>query len=107
MEQKNPDGALRHADLFAIPQNSWTNLLKFNAEADSIVCAYSPTGHSMCHGDSGGPLIRKSDKALIGVSSFIQYAEYKGDALQLQNFANISYFFGWISEITGMELATC
>lgn len=106
-EQQNPDGALRHTDLFAIPQDQWINLLKFHAEADSLICAYSPSGKSICHGDSGGPLFRKSDKTLIGLISFIQDVRYKGSVVQLQAFAKITYFYEWISEITGIELPIC
>lgn len=38
----------------------------------SIICAQNAVnGQSICKGDSGGPLITRSDGILIGVSSFV------------------------------------
>lgn len=107
MDQKNLDGTQRYADLSVIPQRDWLTSLKFYGEPDSLITAYSPIGKSICHGDSGGPLIRKSDKTLIGVTSLVQLSKHKGEPIVLQVFTNLAYFSSWISEKTGIKLPVC
>lgn len=90
-----------------IPQSAWLKSLKFYGEANSLITAYSPIGKSICHGDSGGPLLRKSDKTFIGVSSLVQQSKHKGEPIVLQVFTNLVYFSSWITEKTGITLPIC
>lgn len=59
---------------------------------------------------SGGPLLRSSDKAIIGITS---YAEMAAKELNrkypviVQVFTNVHYYFDWISEITGLDMPKC
>lgn len=36
----------------------------------SVICARGEEQRSTCRGDSGGPLISKKDKTLVGLTSF-------------------------------------
>lgn len=57
----------------------------------------------------GGPLIRKSDGALVGVTSLVHYlpATAFHDGHVNQVFTNIHYFNKWITETTGIDLPNC
>lgn len=56
---------------------------------------------------SGGPLIRHSDSALIGVTSYAQVAKNRMDPVDGQIYTKIHYYFEWISMKTGIELPIC
>lgn len=48
---------------------------------------------------SGGPMILQKDG--------VQYGVYKGHFMFYQIFMKMSFFFDWISDITGMDLPEC
>lgn len=50
---------------------------------------------------SGGPLIRGSDGAVVGVTSFTQKFH------QNQAFTNVHYHNSWITNVTGINLPNC
>lgn len=58
-----------------------------------------------CRGDSGGPLIRMKDSALIGVFSFTHVSGCTGGYPQA--FINVCHYYSWISKITSIKLPDC
>lgn len=67
----------------------------------SVICAKGEEKRSVCQGDSGGPLATADNKALIGVSSFVNR---KGcETGKPQGFTRISSNLEWIKEVTGIE----
>lgn len=64
---------LKYAHLRVIPLKDCARLYPDKIVSGSYICAKSSSNdyQSVCGGDSGGPLIRKSDKKLIGISAFI------------------------------------
>lgn len=55
-------------------------------------------------------MIRKSDGALIGVLAFVNEDDRIEDPdrrVDLQISTNIRYYFGWISDVTGLALPEC
>lgn len=69
------------------------------------ICAGNRDGSSACYGDSGGPLIRTKDNALIGILNFTHKSGCFGGYPQV--FSNIFYYYSWISEITSIKLPEC
>lgn len=55
----------------------------------------------------GGPLLRHKDNKLYGVNRGTVTVIGDADTPPLQIFTRITYFFNWISQITGMELPKC
>lgn len=53
---------------------------------------------------SGGPLIRKSDGSLIGITSAFKF---NSSETVLNVFTKIQSFNDWISETTGLDLPHC
>lgn len=64
---------LKYAHLKLIPLRDCARLYPDKIVSGSYICAKSSSNdyQSVCGGDSGGPLITKSDKKLIGISAFI------------------------------------
>lgn len=59
---------------------------------------------------SGGPVIYQKDHALIGIISYLNYGvdeDSKATIIFAQVCSKISYYFDWISQITGIELPKC
>lgn len=52
----------------------------------------------------GGPLLRKSDGAMIGISSAVMRYDV---TVTGQYFTRVHRYFDWISEITGLEMPKC
>lgn len=71
---------------------NWTEIDEISTK-NLRICAYI-----------GGPLLRKSDGTMIGVTSaLIRYDV----TVTKQYFTRIHHYFDWISEITGLELPKC
>ncbi|XP_055323342.1 transmembrane protease serine 9-like [Sitodiplosis mosellana] len=72
----------------------------------SVICASNGLQQqSICRGDSGGPLISRSNHTLIGLSSFVRL---EGCETGLpQGFTNIHSYFEWIRQVTGLEVPNC
>lgn len=100
----------KHSDL--APQLQWAPLeIITNSQcgryynlvmAGTIICAQGQRKESVCYGDSGGPLILRSDNStLIGVTSF---GHNSGCNLGIpQGFTRITSFKRWIKQITGID----
>lgn len=71
----------------------------------TVLCAVSNDDRSIQRGDSGGPLIRKSDGKLIGVTSFFQSDGFNFTAPQ--GFNNVIKYHEWISQTTKLRLIKC
>lgn len=65
----------------------------------SIFCAQNKDDRSVSFGDSGGPIVRKSDNKLVGISSFIHgIGTERGYP---QAFTDITIYEKWIKTKTG------
>lgn len=106
MKHRANDTTLRHGYSQTIPHEHCAAALKDIPDPNSIICAISITQQNIFKGDSGGPLIRKEDGALIGISS-LALKRKKCDDIDLQVFTKVSYFFSWISMKTGLHLPKC
>lgn len=63
---------LQFAVLKTLPMKTCRKKFSFLFWRKSVICAIDKeNGQSVCMGDSGGPLLRVSDRTLIGISSFI------------------------------------
>lgn len=71
----------------------------------SVICAVSDYKQSVCHGDSGGGLVRVEDNTLIGIASFIDSVGCEKGLPQA--FTNILRYTKWISQKTGLKLPSC
>lgn len=78
-------------------------LLKYRTTA---ICVQNKDMRSVCHGDSGGGLVRRTDTTLIGVTSFISITEGCEKGFP-QVFTNVIPYHQWISKITGLDLIRC
>lgn len=69
---------------------------------NETICAQGDKLQSICDGDSGGPLILKSDnRTLVGIT---QFATSQGCHLGIpQGFSRITYFLQWIKNTTGIK----
>lgn len=81
---------LKYAHLKVIPLTDCARLYPDKIVSGSYICAKSSTNdnQSVCGGDSGGPLITKSDKRLIGISAFVTISKIHSST-QYVFFANI------------------
>lgn len=71
----------------------------------SVLCTKSSEERSVCHGDSGGSLVRQNDTTLIGIASFVNVEGcFSGHP---QVFTYVVPYHPWISKITGIELIRC
>lgn len=55
----------------------------------------------------GSPLIRASDKAVIGLLSIITHGKDNDLIVCGHVSTNIHFYFDWISKLTGMDLPKC
>lgn len=62
---------LQWAPLQTIPSEQCRIVFPMLAERNEVFCVSSNDMRSMCHGDSGSPVLREYDNAFIGVASFI------------------------------------
>nr|AXF35734.1 serine protease 4 [Holotrichia oblita] len=70
-------------------QSSWGSLV-----TQSQICAVIGAGRGACQGDSGGPLIQTSNRAQLGITSFIRAG---GCAQGFPDvYARVSSFISWI-----------
>lgn len=67
----------------------------------SVICAKGNEKQSVCFGDSGGPLIDKKSRALVGVASFVSGSGCNHGFPQ--GFTNIPSYIYWIKTITGIS----
>lgn len=66
----------------------------------SVICVQGEEQRSVCHGDSGGPLIAPK-RSLIGLTSFGSEKGCQDNAPQI--FTRIFSYSKWIQEVTGVE----
>lgn len=74
------------------------NIYPIISTRKSIFCARNEDGGSISFGDSGGPIIRKSDNKLIGISSFVHGSGT--DKGIPQAFTDITTYTKWIRSVT-------
>lgn len=86
-------------------RDEWTNNNDATLPSSAICVRPTKTG-SIAPGDSGGPLIRQSDEAFIGLASF-SFLRRSSDGVFAQGFTNVQIFYAWISYWTGMDLPKC
>lgn len=99
------DGLVRHVALKLVDIESSPFLLSYGySVVPSVFFTTSPDTvyRSTMPGDSGGPLIRQSDGVQFGVakSNFAPPHNFHG-------YTKLSYFFDWISNVTGLSLPKC
>lgn len=122
------DGKLREGSLNTTDCNLCQPLRDDVPELQSIICTAHSMAQSMAGGDSGiifshfckfliisgnnafhafpgGPLIRQKDGVQIGVHK--GFYETFGMREPLGIFTRISFFFDWISFVTGLDLPLC
>ncbi|XP_055327026.1 collagenase-like [Sitodiplosis mosellana] len=106
-DSTKPSPILRWASFRTISREKCNEVFRFLNFRTTVICIESPkeVGSSICHGDSGSGLIRRSDNTLIGVASFV--ADSGCDNGLPQVFTNIVEYHPWISSITGLDLITC
>lgn len=51
-------------------------------------------------------MMLEKDQTLVGIVKSTVFTDFK-HTIPVQKFMKISYFFNWISHITGMELPEC
>lgn len=62
------------------------------------------SGELMVSIATGGPLMRKSDNALVGIISFSDLSALNRGAIQ--GFTYVPHFYPWIKNITGIDFST-
>lgn len=56
---------------------------------------------------TGGPLVERSDGAMVGIISLIALEDPGLEKVTLQAFARVHSYFDWIEEVTGLEMPVC
>lgn len=95
---------LQYTELSTIPMRTCMSVFPFLEKEKylDVFCASSHLGSSACHGDSGGPLISKDDRTLIGISNF---GHTMGcDKGFPQVYTHVFLHREWIEMITGLDL---
>lgn len=122
------DRLLRQANLTTMSVDESKQRLDNFDRHDLVVCVEPKLGRSTFLGDSGeyhawtksmpeqtsksiffslgGPLLRGSDGALIGLTSFTRGIDDPPE-IKLSVFTRVPMFYRWISEMTGLELSKC
>lgn len=90
---------LKYAHLKLIPLRVCARLYPDKIVSNSYICAKSSSNdyQSVCGGDSGGPLITKSDKKLIGISAFITISKIQSTALYCSKVFVMTLIFEFFS----------
>lgn len=128
---QNTAQRLRHTGLVTKPTSECLREPIRPMDAFAIICANITDGRSVSHGDSGrvlqrkiirkdafnshgeifpntgGPLIRASDSALLGVVSFGYPGIPANGGRGLQVFAFVPHYYKWIAHVTGLEVPVC
>lgn len=94
---------LQYTELKTIPNSMCVKFYPFLENVRGVMCVWSPNHSSTYLGDSGGPIVFKEDRQLIGVSSF-GLEEYIDKAIP-QGVIFLPYHFKWISKVTGLYLS--
>jgi len=92
---------LQYTDLKTIPLYQCIPDFPFLLFRKSVICARGVQMRSACRGDSGGPLISRDSRALVGLTSF-------GSAMGChlgypQGYSSLAAFRPWIKEVTGIS----
>lgn len=95
---------LQYAPMTIISRDECEKIYPPTVYSEQMICATSDEARSFCYGDSGGPLIRDEDNALIGVASFIHPIGCEFFPIA---FTDLLVFGRWISGITGLKLPNC
>lgn len=109
-EFNNPpnDKILRHGFSRVLPFSECGDSFIFPTDPASVICAKAIFRKSVNKGDSGGPLFRSSDGALIGITSFASmWTINTYTIVEFQVFTNIAYYNEWIARKTGLPLPNC
>lgn len=107
-ESNEVASTLQYADLTVTSRDDCDKMYPFLQHVGykrSILCAISRHNQAIDRGDGGGGLIRRKDKVLIGIASFVAHRDYV-TGLQ-HGFFDILYFADWISTTTGYRLPKC
>lgn len=94
---------LQYTELKTIPNSMCVKFYPFLENLRGVLCVWSPNHSSIYLGDSGGPIVLKEDRKLIGVSSF-GLEEYIDKAIP-QGVIFLPYHFKWISKVTVQYLS--
>lgn len=102
------DGLVRHVTLETIDPKLNPLIVEHgyvNPPSPSLIFTDSPDEvyRGPLPGDSGGPLIRLKDGVQYGIAKSIGLNESN----TYQAYTKISYFFDWISHVTGLKLPKC
>lgn len=104
------DRRLRHGFSQVLPFAKCVDGMIFPPHPESVICAKAIQRKNVYKGDSGGPLFRSSDGALIGITSFssmLVFGSNNYTMVEFQVFVNIAYFNDWIAMKTRMKLPNC
>lgn len=104
MHEPIQDTTLRQANLRTLSYRKCEGMYKRTLSPYWIICAIPKGEGKVFFGDSGGPVIRESDGAVVAVSSTVLH-NFLG--IKEHAFTQISYYFDWISAKTGLSLPKC
>lgn len=104
-EKKTLSEKLAWTPLTTIPRTDCSTLYKLVELHESMFCAKGIGNRSIYSGDSGGPVVRNTDKTLVGIVSF----NHKTGVLKgfAQGFSKVLWHTEWLSNITGLNLPVC
>lgn len=105
MSSRRNANVLQWAPLRTIPAQECAKTYKIMEFRKSVICAQTDASRTVCYGDSGSPMIRKSDNALIGLAIFV--GKYGCGSGLPQAFTNVVWYHRYITTITGIELPQC
>lgn len=73
----------------------------------SVLCAMGEYRVSIGKGDSGGGLVTKDGKTLIGINSFFRRSTQSVKLSLPQAFTNVVLYHDFITQLTGLSLPSC
>lgn len=100
-DDQNVASELQWAPMHIIPNEDCAQIYTSLIVRDTTICAQGNAKESVCNGDSGGPIVLKSDnRTLIGVTSF---GSSSGCDFGIpQGFSRVTSYLQWIQDTTGI-----